>query len=371
MKIFQSYLLLVQRANISADKAVQCQHSLKTDNIVMCLCCGVPLELGAIAKSHSLEYDHHLFISMDPFSQGKFWIFPDNKSYLSSDDVTKELIDIERSLRPVFTKESSHEVLMKRSAVDAVLGGDYIPGRVPLTYTAIKDTHNDIYILISHIDDIVKQLISYYPQEDTPLLNHTSLLIKKLWSPWLFRPYVAPLAIEKFLNDEFSLVPTDVRSFFVWLLNQLERESAQGKRIRKLFQGKLLNNHKKTSFIVLPLKLELNSLLSKEDVQFDISHLIDTAPWSVVTCPKILVIHIERFSSDTLNDALVVFNPELLSVGDSSYRLIAASTINHHVFTLDTLTSRWLKFNHLEVKEVEKDEIVVAKNIQLLIWSKL
>lgn len=242
--------------------------------------------------------------------------------------------------------------------------------------------HNTLYYALLHLPLVRDHLLEIRSSESTPLSNQLSILAKKIWSPYLFKNFTSSFAIENYLVS--CRIPTkildDVRLFYTWMLNTLLKENK--KLYKDLFTGKLVSkdSSKSIKFINLTVKLPQQSVFkgstSSSIEQYDLVTLIKEKGYQILKFPQYLVIYIDRTNDvqiegmeQHLNKSIVKFYPDTLKLDKrTNYKLVANIT-DSKVQVLDKSRKRWVEFDGVSVKEVEKELLFIA-NSQLQIWEK-
>ncbi|SMN19103.1 similar to Saccharomyces cerevisiae YFR005C SAD1 Conserved zinc-finger domain protein involved in pre-mRNA splicing, required for assembly of U4 snRNA into the U4/U6 particle [Maudiozyma saulgeensis] len=250
----QSLLKTINRKKLDFDSEKICSASLSKLDIYGCLVCGKYFR-GCKERSpaflHSISDGHRLFVS---FESTRVVILPDeididvNVIHLL-DDVNKKLInDIKYSVYPVYSPDTIRKSPYR--CFESTQGQLYYNGFVGLN----KSTSNNIaYInviiqLLAHVDPIRDFFLLADKKNhlnDNGLIKNITLIMKKIWSPHLFKLNVGPDELISYIMVNHSNVikaniNCDPQMFLNWLINALCQSD---KRLRKILiktcQGKL------------------------------------------------------------------------------------------------------------------------------------
>lgn len=389
------YFDTINRKILDFDLPLVCCVKLVSTNVHICLVCNRYLQ-GISSTSpaylHAVDSNHHIFINTHTL---QFVILPEQ--LILSEKRAKDLQDIRLLLNPKFDVNLIAKLDTIPLQSETLNHKKYDVGFVSLTNDIVNEgpdkkvdkesdengiilNHNSIYYTIAHMSLLRDYLISHKHSETTPLLNHLSLLVRKIWSTSLFKSFISSLAIENYLATCKSLNHQDsLRVFYIWLINTLSKEN---KSIKDMFTGKLVtSNNKTTKFITFTVKLPQESLFkdgsSSSIEQHDLLTLIKEKKFLITKFPKYLTIYIDRTNemkmegiSKKLNMSIVKFNPDLLKLADNvSYRLVANITCEGKVQVLDKARQRWVEYDSINVKEVEKDLLFIS-NGYLQFWER-
>lgn len=240
------YLCKIRRDLLDFDFEKVCSVSLSPKNVHACLSCGLYFQgrgRHTHAYTHSLEADHHLFIS---FQDKSVYCLPD-----SYEVIDPSLYDIKYNMDPVFTedqiKQLNEEVLHSKT----LEGEDFMPGLVGMNNLKQTDYVNVVLQLICAVKPLRDYFLVY--KDDSELrfdLNgimtqHLSELVRKVWNPRNFKGHVNPHEVmqaitgasHKMFKIGFQKDPTILIS---WLLNSLNSYISTKKKssiITDLFRG--------------------------------------------------------------------------------------------------------------------------------------
>lgn len=388
-----TYLDTVNRKILNFDLPLVCSASLATTNIYICLTCNKYLQ-GASESSpaylHAIDTGHHVFINAQT---SKFIILPEQ--LILSDTRAQDLHDIQLLLNPKFTKEMISSLDTKPRQSKTLNKETYDVGYIPLLNDYMSDistskitsqegdptlSHNALYYSLAHVPVIRDALLLYTQSETTPLTNQFSNLTKKIWSPYLFKNFTSSFAMENYLiSCNLPLkINNNLRFFYSWIINSLIKENK--KIFKDAFTGKLETNGKEVKFVNVSIKLPQESVfkssISSSIEQYDLVKLIRDKKFKIIKHPKYLVIYIDRTNDmkiegieKQLNMNIVKFDPDLLQLdGNIEYQLISNITYDNKVYVLDKSRTRWVEFDSMSVKEVEKDLLFIS-NCELQIWE--
>lgn len=405
------YLETIKRPLLDFDLPPRCSVSLNTTNVYICLVCGKYLQgrgPSSHAYLHALHLDHHVFFNLSSLA---VYILPQNYPVLSS-----SLNDIKAAANPLF---SPSDILLldssQRPCYD-LSHSPYVQGFVGLNSLKYPPYINPLLHLIAHIPPIRNLFLS--SPHSTPLISHSSLLFRKLWSPSLFKPHVSPTQLLHYIEsrnpslfNSFSPLP-----FLLWYLNALHLDLARARSapspIFDAIQGALSHNSKTTPFLYLPIHLPPTPVFSPESQDQNIPQLLlssllakydavnPESGYSVVKSPNYLLVYIDRNNKDAstntntnttnttsntttnttsnttsntnTNKTTIIFDPTLLHLGNSSYRLIAnlVYDASWSIQLLNLASSQWFHIHNLSVEKVKR-ELLFLKMAVLQVWQKI
>ncbi len=226
-----------------------CSATLSSQNVYACLTCGLYFQgrgKQTPAYVHSLECDHHLFIS---FLDQNVYCLPDNYEVA---DVS--LFDIKYNLNPVFRKEQVASLDKEVIYAKTLEGEDFMPGFVGLNNLKMTDYVNVVLQIFSVISPMRKYLLTYHDDSEIRfnlnglLAQRIAELIRKMWNPRNFKGHVNPhevmqaisTASHKMFRIGEQKEPTLLLS---WLMNSLDQylTGKKGMRIMSdLFRGSIV-----------------------------------------------------------------------------------------------------------------------------------
>lgn len=388
------YFDTINRRVLNFDMPLICSVSLATTNIHICLVCSKYLQgasLDSPANAHAIDTNHHIYINTQ---NSNFIILPEQ--LILSDARSRDLRDIQLLLKPEFNEKLISQLDTKPFQGKTLTGESYDVGFVPLINDYMSEIvdkrfesresnsvlkHNTLYYALSHLPLIRDNLLRFEESEATPLISQLSRLTKKIWSPYLFKNFTSSFAIESYLvSCELpAKLLDDIRLFYTWLINTSIKENK--KMYKDFFTGKLLieNATKPIKFINISVKLPQESVFkgstSSSIEQYDLEKLIKEKGLKIIKSPQYLTIYIDRTNDmkiegieQQMNMGIVKFDPDSLRLNDKySYKLVVNLTANK-VQVLDKAKNRWVEFDGVSVKEVEK-ELLFISNCQLQIWE--
>lgn len=382
------YLDTINKKVLNFDLPLICSSSLASTNIHICLICNKYLQGSSTispAYRHAVDLNHHVFINVDTL---KFIILPEQ--LILSDKRSNELKDIQLLLKPIFDKAMISQLDTNPFSSETLSHANYDVGYVSLSddltdidnnynnKKTVTKTHNTLYYSLSHLSELRNYLLEYDSSNDsTPLTNELSKLVSKIWSKYLFKNIVSSLSIENYISTSNKTRMSDPRIFYSWLICALSKEN---KFIKELFTGKLLTDSAKSiKFTMISIKLPQQSVFkdgtSSSIKQYDLFKLIKDKKLNIKRYPKYLTIFIDRTNDlklegieQELNLNVVKFNPNLLKLNGTEYRLISNITYDNKVMILDKSRDRWIEFDGSKCKEIEKELIFISKS-QLQFWE--
>jgi len=409
------YLETINRKVLDFDSEKICSISLSDSNVYGCLQCNGYFHgrsKGSECFAHSINEDHHVFISFNTF---KFYILPEN--YELDSETSEKLQDIRRLANPTFTRKRV-DLLDKIPQTASDLNKQiYNPGFIGMVNFGSNDYANVVFQSLAHTSSLRNYFLEDPERfQDTDLLWRLSLLIRKLWSPYLFKPCVSAHEVIQYIsnttNKKFSLQKEHrPKDFLLWILNHINKECTaelQTKIISQIFRGKLKMDSKGINFWLISLSLPLPTLF-KDGVglnvpQVELESLLKLKCLKFLKMPKALIISIDRVDNTNrligvnnsgINSAVVKFNPDRLTLNGEPYRLSSnvcmeidnedniASTSNDKQFNksdfgdkicykiqlLDKARDRWVEIKDLKVRYIDK-ELLFLSNSCLQIWEK-
>jgi U4/U6.U5 tri-snRNP-associated protein 2 len=381
------YLDTINKKILNFDMPLECCVTLATTNVHICLVCNKYLQ-GASTNSpaymHAIDTNHHVFLNT---KTNKFIILPEER--ILSKTREKELHDIQLLSNPEFNDRLISQFDFKPLYGETLNHEKYSVGYIPLVNDNIEvlkdgnsEEKNYLYYAIAHLSNVRDYLIKHENSDSTPLTNQLSNLVKKIWSPYLFKKFTSSYSIENYLTS-CNLQPqmtSDIRLFYVWLINALIKEN---KILKHEFTGKLIlaeNKNKQVNFINLTVKLPEESIFkdgtSSSIKQYDLGKLIKEKKLQIIKPPKYLVIYIDRTKDfkveglkQQLNMNIVKFDPNLLQLESKfKYRLLSNITYDNSIQVLNKSNNSWIEFCGIQIKEIEK-ELLFISNCKLQFWE--
>ncbi|CAI5757492.1 unnamed protein product [Candida verbasci] len=369
----------IDRSVLNFDLEKICSVKLTSNNIYCCLKCGKFFEgrsNSSPAYNHFIQTFHSKYLNL---TTKKFYTLPEKNEI----ETTIGLQDIIENLEPRYKKEDIET--LPRISFD-LNDKKYMVGYVGLHNVNNSDYLNVIIQMFAHVKPI-RDYYLLYESETNNLENKLALLIKKIWSPLLFKSQVSPVELVNSLKKDFHHLP---KQFLVWLLNK--------GHFQNTFQGSIeittipidshelnnkvefirVDNKKKlveSKFWLLSLNVPLNTLhennkrvdlqdlmikYSGEEVQEEKCIKI----YKITKLPKYLIISFEK----SQNSAIVNF-PETLKVNSSNYQLISSiKKADGWSISLKTKEDTWLDMKDTKVESTKKDLLHLSDNY-IQVWE--
>lgn len=390
------YLDTINRKVLDFDAPKICGVSLSDSNIYGCLQCNqyfTGRSKNSPSFAHSVKVGHHVFMNFDTL---KFYILPENYE-VPSEDMT-ELHDIQLLANPTFSniqiKSLDHTPLYAYDLDHK----RYHVGFVGMVNFGANGYANCVFQSLAHMsgfrDFLMKRPARFHNMD---LIKYLSLLIRKLWSPYLFKDQVSCAEIMHYISikseQKFSIGQrSDPKLFLLWLLNHLQSELYEIKHNPvKLFQGKIsLKSGKDTKFFVIPLSLPTFTVFRNSSnvtiPQVSLNSLLKSSNYQFKKLPKFLIISLKRFENATklngihnsdLNPTIVKFDPDKLIIKEYTYRMVANICINseindirYYVQVRDKTTGKWIEIRDLKLREIDKDLLFLSCGC-LEFWERI
>lgn len=416
-----AFLETIDERKLDFDLEKRCSITLSPLNCYCCLVCGKYLRgrrENTPAFLHSVNEDHHVFIN---FNSLKVYLLPDNVEVEDNDRI-QVLAGVRNAIRPSFSKEE----IDKSPHVSFDLNNqEYINGFIGFNNNSSgNDSINVILLLLSHIVPFRDHLLLEACLGEDELVQRLGIVIRKLWSPKLFKPYISSeefLAYISVVDPNISNSVNDPRQIFIWLVNNLVKKSSKlSKILKSSFQGivqvttipikPILNSngdvvkfereianekHSMVPFWSLTLDLpatplfkdsrnandlpqvRIEDLLKKFDGTQEQQFAQGLKKYKLIRSPKYLILHFNRFNKkDPLtvkgrNQTLVEFSQKI-EVQNSRYTLVANivhDTIKASSFDDDD-KSKWRiqLFNPTKEQWVELDGTISRVKEQELLF---
>lgn len=380
------YLDTINKKILNFDMPLECCMTLATTNVHICLVCNKYLQGASInspAYMHAVDTNHHIFINS---KTNKFIILPEE--LILSSEREKELRDLQLLLHPEFSNEMIKTLDTKPIFGNTINNEKYNVGYIPLINDNIIKTDlnnsfsedkNLLHYAITHLTNVRDYLLKFNQDDSKPLTSELSILTKKIWSPYLFKKFTSSYSLENYLTtcNLPTAINSDIRNFYIWLINSLMREN---KVLKNQFTGKLITNDKETKFINLTVKLPKESIFedgtSSSIKQYDLEKLISEKNLKIIKSPRYLVIYIDRNKEfkveglkNQLNLNIVKFDPNSLTINNKfKYKLLSNITYDNVIQLLNKSDSKWVEFDGINIKEVEK-ELLFISNCKLQFWE--
>jgi len=375
------YFNTINRHKLDFDFEKKCQVTLSKSNVYCCLVCGKYLQgrsPTSQAYLHSLDVNHHLFIS---FSTLKTFALPEGFEVKDHDG---SLDDIKELISPAYTKDQVASLDKQTTTARDIDGNPYRPGFIGLNNVkGFNDYSNTVLLALGHI----KAVRNYY------LLNsfkdsfnqELGLFIRRMWSSKQFRPHISPAEIMRVVTEEsknrFNLTQQKTpRDFFLFLLHLMPH------RVRKSFRGAAGGS----SFLMIPLKLPRTTVFNDETPQINLQTLINQFEKDkpVKEAPRVLLLHFDRNQQDiqldsvsgsAINNTIINFPQDLQF--NQTYKLVAnivqdvvpgssgEDTIAYKIQLYDKGRDQWLQIHDLKVQEIERELLFLHQSV-LQVWER-
>ncbi|KAG7887635.1 hypothetical protein KL936_004332 [Ogataea polymorpha] len=398
------YLDTINRKVLDFDYEKVCCVSLSSTNIYGCLVCNKYFRGRSMDSEcflHSINDDHHVFVNFDTLS---FHILPEN--YQLDEQTASFLNDIRQQINPTYKdlKDIYQDTSLKRD----LAGREYRPGFIGLSNFGANDYSNVILQALAHVPPLRDYLL-LYPEKlhKTKLMGKLSLLVRKMYSPNLFKSHLSAHELMQFVssstNKRFSLHhESEPKDFLMWLLNNMHKElvlELQNSMISSIFQGKVELPSGKSKFWMLTLTLPSVTLFKDgaklEIPQVALEDLLAAKNYKIAKAPQFLTLYIKRkndtqkiagVNGSNINPTVVKFNPSQLKVDTHVYKLIAnvvyssgqnenyslerEDQAHYKIHVLDEVRNEWLEIDDLKVKPIEKD-LLFLNQTYLQFWQKI
>ncbi|KAG7890363.1 hypothetical protein KL935_004078 [Ogataea polymorpha] len=398
------YLDTINRKVLDFDYEKVCCVSLSSTNIYGCLVCNKYFRGRSMDSEcflHSINDDHHVFVNFDTLS---FHILPEN--YQLDEQTASSLNDIRQQINPTYKdlKDIYQDTSLKRD----LAGREYRPGFIGLSNFGANDYSNVILQALAHVPPLRDYLL-LYPEKlhKTKLVGKLSLLVRKMYSPNLFKSHLSAHELMQFVssstNKRFSLHhESEPKDFLMWLLNNMHKElvlELQNNMISSIFQGKVELPSGKSKFWMLTLTLPSVTLFKDgaklEIPQVALEDLLAAKKYKIAKAPQFLTFYIKRkddtqkiagVNGSNINPTVVKFNPSQLKVDTHVYKLIAnvvyssgqnenyslerEDQAHYKIHVLDEVRNEWLEIDDLKVKPIEKD-LLFLNQTYLQFWQKI
>lgn len=370
------YLETINLKKLDFDLEKICSVTLSHLNVYCCLVCGKYLQgrgKESVAFLHAINDDHHVFINTETL---KVYVLPDN--YEVND--FRYLDNIKYAIFPTFILQNGQNYSQKCYDLD---NDSYISGFVPLNCVSGDSYANVIIHAIAHISPLRDYLLLKNKKDEykDQLTQRLSVLVRRMWSPKLFRRHVSPYEFFQYLSilsKDSKILKTlhhkkDPKDFLLWIFNHVlssdkssdfkeaitgncrgevsvsstkveELTDESGKRLQfvEIHESKRSHISKFwTLSLDLPPKplfadgrnvnnwpqVKLIDLMKKFDGTKQIHSSNSVRTYELTKLPSYLILHIDRFAHKmpmpvkNRNQAVVEF-PLNMSIGGASYRLI-------------------------------------------------
>ncbi|KAG7662195.1 RPN11 [[Candida] subhashii] len=401
----------INRKLLDFDFEKICSITLNSNNIYCCLKCGKFFNgrsISSPAYNHSIvNPGHSIYLNL---SSHKVYELPEDKQW----DNANSIQDIIEYLDPKYTKRDIE--LLPRISFD-LNDKKYLVGYIGLNNIKHNDYANVVIHLLAHIQPI-RDFYLLFDNNDSmasPLNNKLSLLIKKVWSPHLFKSHVAPyeflncvseISKKKFTIDGKSISP---KMFLTWLLNSLhsqliKKERAKSSELSDALQGRIkistipivsqeIDSRIEYTTIENKAKEVISKFWMNSYLHVDLQDLLqkyngvkqtqvgskEVKTYTLLDpLPPYLIISYEK--SDDKRSCVVKFNPDSLDMGrylypvkdDIKYRLV--STIkkddSNWAISLRMNNDSWVSIKDLEVKS-QSQELLFLDDNYIQVWQMI
>ncbi|KAH7152250.1 hypothetical protein B0J13DRAFT_258542 [Dactylonectria estremocensis] len=239
------YLDTIDRNVLDFDFEKLCSVSVSNINVYACLVCGKYFQ-GRGTKSHayfhSLDEDHHVFISLE--SQ-RVYVLPEGYEVKS-----RALDDIKYVSDPRYTKREVVDMDRVKRASWTLDNKEYTPGFVGMNNIKDNDYLNVVVQALAHVAPLRNYLLLEDFSTKSELVKRCSILIRKIWNPRAFKAHVSPHELLQEIalrsNKRFTLLAqSDPVEFLSWFLNNLHlglggsKTKPGSSMVQRTFQGKL------------------------------------------------------------------------------------------------------------------------------------
>ena len=323
-KTISNYLQTIDRTVLDFDKEKICCKTLSTTQIYCCLVCGKYFQgksKGTPAYNHSLEENHHIFMSLT----GKN-IYELPKDVIVTDPSHQDIINCYDPFYSQNEIETLDESQMKNVELKDYFKKEYTRGFIGLNRIGKTDFVNVIIQCIGHCSVVRNMLLkkTYIEEIENELkypefVKKMSLIVRKQWNKQLLKALITPFELTSELQrikKSFSIDKQgDVIEYFMFFLHALNP-------ITQSFQSKLIveENGKQSirNCSCIPLDLPpmplypdhlkekiiphivLSDLLKKYDGKTETIQQKKSLKYSFSELPKYLVFTLRRFEFNTV-----------------------------------------------------------------------
>lgn len=267
----------INRNLLDFDFEKVCLISLSSVNVYCCLVCGKFFQgrsKSSHAYLHSVNANHRVFLNLDT---ERAYILPDNYE-LTLPKALKNLQDIKWLLNPKYTKDDIKQLSMQVKTAYDLNHGPYLVGFIGLNNISANDYANTILQAVSHIEPVRDFYLSLsLPDNDeindkitrkSELNNKFGLLVRKIWSSYLFKSHISPheflQLVSRLSKKKFNI--SDQKSpkvFMIWLLNQLHLQLSKSIKNPKTILSESLQGQIQVTTV--PLSSSTNESTNKID----------------------------------------------------------------------------------------------------------
>lgn len=357
----------INREVLDFDFAKICLQTLSSTNVYACLVCGKYFEgrsPSSPAYKHAVSTNHQMYMS---FATEKFYELPQDREVLPVQDV----IDY---YNPRYTPRDID--LLPRISFD--LHKKYLVGYVGLNNIKKNDYANVVVQVLAHIEPVRNYYLLETPTN--PLNVHLGLLIRKMWSPHLFKSHIAPHEFMNSVTEEskkrFTLEKGHPKLFLLWLLNRGGPYECLRGKVEVTSTPIVPHEGKdKVEFVTLeekttvlnfwflsvdvPGEVDLQELMKKYDGETKTQGENDVKTYKVVVPPKYLVVVLEGVG--------VVKLPSMLDVSGTKYEMVSAIKKSSGWAVSLRNESGWVLIEDLQVKSQSSELLFLDKNY-IVVW---
>lgn len=357
----------INREVLDFDFAKICLQTLSSTNVYACLVCGKYFEgrsESSPAYKHAVSTNHQMYMS---FATEKFYELPQDREVLPVQDV----IDY---YNPRYTPRDID--LLPRISFD--LHKKYLVGYVGLNNIKKNDYANVVVQVLAHIEPVRNYYLLETPTN--PLNVHLGLLIRKMWSPHLFKSHIAPHEFMNSVTEEskkrFTLEKGHPKLFLLWLLNRGGPYECLRGKVEVTSTPIVPHEGKdKVEFVTLeekttvlnfwflsvdvPGEVDLQELMKKYDGETKTQGENDVKTYKVVVPPKYLVVVLEGVG--------VVKLPSMLDVSGTKYEMVSAIKKSSGWAISLRNESGWVLIEDLQVKSQSSELLFLDKNY-IVVW---
>ncbi|RLV89816.1 putative mRNA-splicing protein ubp10 [Spathaspora sp. JA1] len=264
----------INRKSLDFDFEKTCSVTLSSNNINCCLGCGKFFQgnsTSSPAYKHSISSGHSKFLNLATY---KLYTLPEN--IVSEDNSSIE--DVIQYLNPEYTSvealpEFSYDLNQDK----------YLVGYVGLNNLNSNSYINVVLQCLAHIIPIrdfylfLPKHIQYNTiQKKSPINDKFGLLIRKIWSKYLFKSHIAPYevlnCISEISNKKFTIeLEQSPKVFLIWFINTLH--SQLGKSLTSKSTPISLNLQGKIEITTIPIisqevksRVEFTTIESKSKI---------------------------------------------------------------------------------------------------------
>ncbi|RCK64270.1 putative mRNA-splicing protein ubp10 [Candida viswanathii] len=183
----------IHRELLDFDFDKVCLVTLDSTNVYCCLVCGKYFQgrsKSSPAYNHAITLNHHKYLNL---TSEKFYNLPEDVEVPK----THELQDIIEYLNPRYTRRDIE--LLPRISFD-LNSEKYLVGYVGLNNIKHNDYANVVVQALAHVTPIRDHYL-LLPNDDS-LSGKFGQLVRKLWSPHLFKSHISPQGFIAAVSEE-------------------------------------------------------------------------------------------------------------------------------------------------------------------------